>query len=71
MYQPYNVDMADFYDDFPKWIRFCFALIVLHYKWIKEPIKCYRMFRNEEIIYANESLKRKQNKLYMKGILNG
>ena len=69
MYQNFNPDSADFFDDTTKRRRFTLALIVMSYNWLIHPKGCYQKFINGEIVLGNESLKRKMNKLYYEGIL--
>lgn len=69
MYQDYNVEVADFFDETSRFKRFLIALFMLNLIWLIAPIRCYKYWLSEEVRISMESLKRKQNKLYLKGIL--
>ena len=69
MIRDFDPDVADFYDDYSRFTRFLIALVILNWKWLKEPRVCYFLFCSEEVRLGQESLKRKMNKLYYQSVL--
>lgn len=68
-YETFNPDMADFYEETSRFYRFLISVIILNYRYLTNPFYSYRVFLNDEIFLAQEAIKRKSNKLYMRGVL--